>query len=110
MARKPLESLTEPMYYVLLSLTEERHGYAVMQYVSELTGGRVAIGAGTLYALLGRFEKDGLIRLTRDVDKRKYYALTPEGRRALEEELQRLQRRAADGERVLRGEDAHEGA
>lgn len=110
MARKPLESLTEPMYYVLLSLTEERHGYAVMQYVSELTGGRVAIGAGTLYALLGRFEKDGLIRLTRDVDKRKYYVLTPEGRRALEEELQRLQRRAADGERVLRGEDAHEGA
>ena len=95
MARKPLESLTEPMYYVLLSLTEERHGYAVMQYVSELTGGRVAIGAGTLYALLGRFEKDGLIRLTRDVDKRKYYVLTPEGRRALEEELQRLQRRAA---------------
>ena len=109
-ARKPLESLTEPMYYVLLSLTDERHGYAVMQYVSELTGGRVAIGAGTLYALLGRFEKDGLIRLTRDVDKRKYYVLTPEGRRALEEELQRLQRRAADGERVLRGEVHHEGA
>ena len=110
MARKPLESLTEPMYYVLLSLTEERHGYAVMQYVSELTGGRVAIGAGTLYALLGRFEKDGLIRLTRDVDKRKYYVLTPEGRRALEEELQRLQRRPADGERALRGEAHHEGA
>ena len=110
MARKPLESLTEPMYYILLSLTEERHGYAVMQYVAALTGGRVAIGAGTSYALLGRFERDGLIRLTRDVDKRKYYVLTPEGRRALEEELQRLQRRAADGERVLRGEVHHEGA
>ena len=110
MARKPLESLTEPMYYVLLSLTEERHGYAVMQYVAALTGGRVAIGAGTLYALLGRFERDGLIRLTRDVDKRKYYALTPEGRTVLEEEFQRLRRQVADGERVLRGEDAHEDA
>lgn len=110
MARKPLESLTEPMYYILLSLTEERHGYAVMQYVAALTGGRVAIGAGTLYALLGRFERDGLIRLTRDVDKRKYYALTPEGRTALEEEFQRLRRQVADGERVLRGEDAHEDA
>lgn len=110
MARKPLESLTEPMYYILLSLTEERHGYAVMQYVAALTGGRVAIGAGTLYALLGRFERDGLIRLTRDVDKRKYYALTPEGRTVLEEEFQRLRRQVADGERVLRGEDAHEDA
>ena len=109
-ARKPLESLTEPMYYILLSLTEERHGYAVMQYVAALTGGRVAIGAGTLYALLGRFERDGLIRLTRDVDKRKYYALTLEGRTVLEEEFQRLRRQVADGERVLRGEDAHEDA
>ena len=71
---------------------------------------RVAIGAGTLYALLGRFERDGLIRLTRDVDKRKYYALTPEGRTVLEEEFQRLRRQVADGERVLRGEDAHEDA
>ena len=62
MARKKLDTLTEQMYYVLLSLTEERHGYGIMQYVSELTRGRVAIGAGTLYALLGRFEKEGLIR------------------------------------------------
>ena len=52
MARKKLDTLTEPMYYVLLSLVEERHGYGVMQYASQLTGGRVAIGAGTLYALL----------------------------------------------------------
>ena len=110
MSRGQLQNLTEPMYYILLSLTEERHGYAVMQYVAALTGGRVAIGAGTLYALLGRFERDGLIRLTRDVDKRKYYALTPEGRTVLEEEFQRLRRQVADGERVLRGEDAHEDA
>lgn len=52
MARKKLDTLTEPMYYVLLSLVEERHGYGVMQYASQLTGGRVATGAGTLYALL----------------------------------------------------------
>ena len=71
MARKKLDTLTEPMYYVLLSLVEERHGYGVMQYASQLTGGRVAIGAGTLYALLDRFERDGLIIRTRLEDNRK---------------------------------------
>lgn len=46
---------------------------------------------------------DGLIRLSAERDNRKYYRLTEEGRRVLEEELRRLQRQAADGERVLRG-------
>ena len=65
MARKKLESLTEPMYYVLLALYKEpRHGYGIMQYVNQLTQGRVAVGAGTLYALLARFEEEQLIILT----------------------------------------------
>ena len=37
MARKKLETLTEQMYYVLLALRKERHGYAVMQAISALT-------------------------------------------------------------------------
>ena len=57
MARKRLETLTEQMFYVLLSLREERHGYGIMQAITELTGGRVSVGAGTLYALLERFER-----------------------------------------------------
>ena len=49
MARKKLDTLTEQMYYVLLSLTEERHGYGIMQYVSELTrGGDPVRPAGAL--------------------------------------------------------------
>ncbi len=108
MARKKLDTLTEQMYYVLLSLTKERHGYGIMQYVSELTGGRVAIGAGTLYALLARFEKEGLIRLSAEEENRKRYRLTDEGRKVLEEEFDRLRRQVADGERVLREEDGHE--
>lgn len=79
MARKKLETLTEQMFYVLLALREERHGYGIMQAIAELTGGRVSVGAGTLYALLERFEKDGLIRRTRTEDNRKYYVLMPEG-------------------------------
>lgn len=102
-ARKKLDTLTEPMYYVLLSLVEERHGYGVMQYASQLTGGRVAIGAGTLYALLDRFERDGLIIRTRLEDNRKYYRLTADGRKVLEEEFDRLRRQVADGACVLKG-------
>ena len=46
MARKKLETLTEQMFYVLLALREERHGYGIMQAIAELTGGRVSVGAG----------------------------------------------------------------
>ena len=104
MARKKLDTLTEQMFYVLLALRGERHGYAVMQYILELTEGRVAVGAGTLYALLERFERDGLIRQTRTEEKRKYYRLTGEGDRALRAEWERIRRQAADMERVLREE------
>ena len=105
MARKKLDTLTEPMYYVLLSLVEERHGYGVMQYASQLTGGRVAIGAGTLYALLDRFERDGLLIRTRLEDNRKYYRLTADGRKVLEEEFDRLRRQVADGAAIFGKED-----
>ena len=101
MARKKLDTLTEPMYYVLLSLTEERHGYGIRQYANQLTNGRVNIGAGTLYALLSRFEKEGLIRATKEQENRKYYRLTNEGRKVLEEEFDRLHRLVADGNYVL---------
>lgn len=101
MARKKLETLTEQMYYVLLSLTWERHGYGIMQYVSNLTDGRVSIGAGTLYALLARFEEEGLITLTDTREGRKYYTLTPVGMQTLEQEYDRLRRQVSDGAAVL---------
>lgn len=105
MARKKLDTLTEQMYYVLLALIEERHGYGVMQYTAQLTNGRVNIGAGTLYALLARFETEGLIRATREEEKRKYYQLTDLGRKTLEDEFDRLRRQVADGISVLRKDE-----
>ena len=101
MARKKLETLTEQMYYVLLSLTQERHGYGIRQDIAQLTGGRVSVGAGTLYALLSRFEEEGLIVLSDTRDGRKYYTLTPEGRQVLEQEYDRLRQQVADGAALL---------
>lgn len=98
MARKKLETLTEQMYYVLLSLLDEpRHGYGIMRHVSTLTQGRVDLGAGTMYALLNRFEADGLITLVEHQEGRKYYTLSPKGREVLVEEHARLRRLVADG-------------
>lgn len=108
MARKKLETLSEQMYYVLLCLWEgPMHGYRIMQYAAQLTQGRVVIGAGTLYALLARFEEEGSIRLCGITEGRKSYELTPDGRALLEAEFQRLQRQVADGARFLgRGDGA----
>ena len=106
MARKKLETLTEQMFYVLLALRRERHGYGIMQAITEMTGGRVSVGAGTLYALLERFEKDGLIRFTRTEENRKYYRLTQAGEAALEAEYRRIKQQAADWERIMEGEES----
>ena len=105
MARKKLETLTEQMFYVLLSLRQERHGYGIMQAITERTAGRVSVGAGTLYALLDRFEQDGLIQRTRMEDKRKYYRITEEGKQTLQSEYRRIQQQVADMQAVLREEE-----
>jgi len=63
MAREQLQSLTEPMFFILLALTRPMHGYEIMQTVTNISRGRVTVGAGTLYALLTRFEKEEIIRL-----------------------------------------------
>lgn len=101
MPRTQLQNLTEPMYYVLLSLTEPRYGYEIMQEIGEQTGGRVKVGAGTLYALLGRFEEEGIIRQVEIVDRKKIYQLTGEGLEVLKEEYRRLKLLVADGGKVL---------
>lgn len=105
MARKKLDTLTEQMYYLLLALHQPGHGYAVMERVRALSGGRVALGPGTLYTLLARFEKEGLIALDRVEDTRKVYRLTVAGREALEQEYRRLCRQAADAAAILGEEE-----
>ena len=88
MARKKLETLSEQMYYILLSLyAGPMHGYRIMRHAAQLTQGRVVIGAGT---------EEG----------RKSYELTPSGRQLLENEFQRLRRQVADGAPFLdKGEE-----
>jgi DNA-binding PadR family transcriptional regulator len=83
--------MSETAYYILLSLIEERHGYAIMQYVTSLTNDRINLGPGTLYGTLSKLEQSGLIIITREENKRKYYKITARGDAVLNEELKRIE-------------------
>ncbi|MGI5891521.1 MAG: PadR family transcriptional regulator [Bacillota bacterium] len=83
--------MSETMFYILFSLREERHGYAIMQYVKELTRGRIILGAGTIYQSLGKLERDGLIRRTRASERKKFYLITAAGQEILLEEVHRIE-------------------
>ena len=58
MAREQFQTLTEPMYYILLTLMEECCGVDIMEKVKEISHGRVLVGPGTLYAMLAKFEEN----------------------------------------------------
>lgn len=82
--------MTEAMYYVLLALMRPNHGYQLMQAITEVSNGRVNMGPGTLYGVLSRMEKDGLISLAENDGRRKTYEITLEGKQALRIEYDRL--------------------
>ncbi len=101
--------MTETTYYTLLSVTRPRHGYAIMQYVSSLTKGRIVLGTGTLYTMVGRLVADGVIEVTPSEEGKKAYRITQTGQELLWAETERLGKQLADGRSVLEGEDEANG-
>ena len=97
MAREQFQTLTEPMYYILLALLEECCGVDIMEKVKSLSHGRVVVGPGTLYAMLARFEENDIIRLTTSEGRRKSYVITENGRQMLKKEYERLKTMVDDG-------------
>jgi len=97
LAREQLQTLSEPMYYILLALTQECCGVDIMEKVKQISHGRVSVGPGTLYAMLAKFEELGIIRPTAFKERRKSYIITERGRQELQKEYQRLQALTADG-------------
>lgn len=105
MPKEALSTLTEPMYYVLLSLLEPRCGTEIMARVGEISHGRLVIGPGTLYTMLAKFEENGLITPVKPPDgeagKKKSYRITPPGSAMLKREYERLTRQAEDGKALF---------
>lgn len=92
--------LSESTYYIMLSLVEARHGYAIMQHVETVSKGTVTIGPGTLYGAFNNLEKAGLIRTVGEEERRKYYVLTDLGRLVLAAQINRLKIMAENGNQV----------
>ncbi|MCX6554544.1 MAG: PadR family transcriptional regulator [Candidatus Aminicenantes bacterium] len=93
--------LSEATYCILLALAEPLHGYGIMQKVEAESKGAVRIGPGTLYGALTTLEKEKLISLFDEVDRRKRYALTEKGRGILATERARLRLLADLGDTIL---------
>ena len=130
LARDPeaLIPLKPATYQVLLALgdDEAKHGYAIMQAVSEMTDGRETILPGTLYAALARMVEDRLVEefhpttqsprrggpgsASRDAEAsggppRRYYTRTAFGRAVARAESERLRALldVAVGQKILPG-------
>ena len=100
MAREKYKTLTEQMFYILLCLQRECCGIDIMDRVTEMTGGRVVIGPGTLYTLLGDFVKQGFIRETAVEGRKRSYVITDTGNRLLQEEYVRLKQLVNDYDNI----------
>jgi len=95
-----MNPLSPQAFHILVALAErDQHGYAIMQDVAERTGGKLRLSAGTLYGSIKRLLEEGLIvELTdkqrpqkgQDDERRRYYRLTPLGRKTAVAEVSRL--------------------
>ncbi len=89
------QAIQEPTFLILTALADgAQHGYGIMTDVAGISGGRVKLRAGTLYAALDRLLGDGIVGVDREEIAagrlRRYYRLTPAGAELLAAEAARL--------------------
>jgi DNA-binding PadR family transcriptional regulator len=85
-------------FQILLTLAAgERHGYAIIQDIEGRSDGTITVETGTLYRALQRLLEGELVRATDprrdtadDDERRRYYAITPAGKRAAADEARRM--------------------
>jgi DNA-binding PadR family transcriptional regulator len=87
--------MQEPTFLILTALADgAQHGYGIMTDVTRISGGRVRLRAGTLYAALDRLLGEGIVAVEREEIAggrlRRYYRLTPTGAELLATEAARL--------------------
>jgi DNA-binding PadR family transcriptional regulator len=112
-ARPPLTAAT---FHILLALVdEERHGYAIMQEITERTDGAVRLGPGTLYGSLKRLLEQGIVEESDeradpalDDERRRYYRITRYGVAVARAEARRLEQlvRSARRKKLIGGATA----
>ena len=94
-------TLSSQSFHILVALADrDQHGYGIMLNVADRTGGKLRLSAGTLYGSIKRLLEQGLIielnekqrpRADQDDERRRYYRLTPLGRKTAKEEVKRME-------------------
>ncbi len=98
MAPDSLLPLPPATFHILLAVADEdRHGYGIIGDIEQRTGGKLRLSAGTLYRSIQRMVEQEIIVETDhrpapefDDERRRYYRITPFGRRVAKAEAQRL--------------------
>ena len=104
MSIKDRGALNEPMFYVLMAFNQgELCGSEITHMVQVRTNGRVSLGPGTLYTLLGKFVEEKLIEETEVQGRKRSYRITDKGREVYEEEVNRLRTCLSDAMDAERG-------
>ena len=91
--------LSPASFHILVALGDaDRHGYSILREIAERTAGNIKLNPGTLYTNIKRLLADGLIlELDErpdpedDDERRRYYRITPLGRRVVRAEAARLE-------------------
>jgi len=91
-------ALSPAVFHILLCLGEgERHGYALKREIARRTGGKLQLGPGVLYGTINKLLESGLIEESDarpdphlDDERRRYYRITPLGRKAARAEAARM--------------------
>jgi DNA-binding PadR family transcriptional regulator len=105
--------LSTAAQYILLALAgRDLHGYGIVQEITQLSGGSYRVGPGTLYDNLRKLMNAGLvIDAPRTVgkhkeDERRFYRITPDGRKILAAEIARLESLVVAHSRLRRPRNA----
>lgn len=113
MPKRKLDPLPSAAFQILLSLVDDDlHGYAIMRQVEDQTDGRTRLGPGTLYSSIQTLLEAKLIDQVDSrederlgPERRRYYRITPAGRKLARSEAERLADllRVARAKKILRG-------
>ena len=94
-SKELIRGMLKPLILSLLSHKKRMYGYEITQRVNELSKGDIKLTYGALYPILYKLEAEGsLVTSTEIVDSRvrKYYSLTPAGKKMAKAKVTELER------------------
>jgi DNA-binding PadR family transcriptional regulator len=93
--------LADAALHVLLALVQPRHGYAVMQFLDQQSGGSITLGPASLYTTLKKLIQAGLIDELDGDDSRRVYHLNTKGHEVLIRNIERRRQVLAMADTIM---------